>query len=73
MSRAERIEWEDGESTESTVTPTYVGFRRHKLDTVASSDKRIFWCAGVVQACPDQGHVRVNVKLGKKIYIYHRR
>ena len=35
--------------TESTVSPTYGGFRRSKLDTVAGSSKSIFMCEGVVQ------------------------
>ena len=35
--------------TESAVTPTYGGFRRSKLNTVAGSAMRIFLCEGVVQ------------------------
>jgi len=35
--------------TESTVTPTYGGFRRSNLDTVAGWGWRIFLCEGVVQ------------------------
>ena len=35
--------------TESTVTPTYGGLRRSKLDAVASSTRSIFLCEVVVQ------------------------
>ena len=34
--------------TESAVTPTYGGFRRDEVDTVAGSAKRIFLWEGIV-------------------------
>ena len=39
----------------SAVTPTYGGFRRDGLDTVAGSARRIFLCKGVVAQVVAQG------------------
>jgi len=56
--------------TKSTTTPMYGGFKRSKLDTVASSTRRIFLCEGDVQARSKTRHIkpsaRVKPKKGKK-------
>ena len=47
--------------TESAVTPTYGGFRRDELDTVAVSARRIFSLKKrLFRDGPDQGHVHAN-------------
>ena len=48
--------------TKSAVTPTYGGFRRLKLDTVAGSAMQIFLCEGIVQ-----GRSIPGVLLAKRI------